>query len=121
MGSENKQYAERDAYELDKSGGYYVRHVMAMTSEKLHAKSDIAAELGHRDMVIDQLRAEVEALRAVAGMGHLLPELDDALEALELFGLHSDEGYRKLKDWYRKMLQAAKAIDAAMAAGEGRP
>lgn len=56
--------------------------------------------------------ALVEALK------DLMPNLDGALQDLELFGLHSDQGYRKLKDWYRKMLQATKAVDAALA-GKG--
>jgi len=50
-----KQYDERDAFKLDITGGYYGRHVQAMTREKLHSKSDIAAELAHRDMIIDTL------------------------------------------------------------------
>lgn len=54
------QYAERDAYELDVAGGYYCRHVSAMTREGLDRKGDIAAELGHRDMVIAEL---LEALK----------------------------------------------------------
>lgn len=54
-------YRERDAWELDQAGGYYSRHVMAMTSEGLHSKGDIAAELGYRDMRIDQLEAEWRA------------------------------------------------------------
>lgn len=58
----DKQYAERDAYELDVAGGYYCRHVSAMTGEKLHAKSDIAAELGHRDMIIDKLNFAIQHL-----------------------------------------------------------
>lgn len=51
-----KNYAERDIMEMDNVGGYYIRHVSAMTAEELHSKSDIAAELGHRDMVIDELQ-----------------------------------------------------------------
>lgn len=51
-----KQYAERDAEALDDNGGYYFRHVSAMTGESLHNKSDIAAELGHRDMMNDRMR-----------------------------------------------------------------
>lgn len=43
--SEVKQYAERDAMELDKAGNHYCRHISAMTREELHSKSDIAAEL----------------------------------------------------------------------------
>ena len=38
-------------------------HVMAMTAENLHSKSDIAAELAHRDMEIDRLEKEVEKLK----------------------------------------------------------
>ena len=49
------EYKERDIMALDSVGNYYCKHVMAMTSEKLHSKSDIAAELGYRDYVIDQL------------------------------------------------------------------
>lgn len=51
-----KQYAERDAMAMDMAGNYYCRHVSAMTAEGLHAKSDIAGELAHRDMEIDRLR-----------------------------------------------------------------
>lgn len=62
--SEVKQYAERDAMALDEAGGYYFRHVLAMTGEELHSKGDIAAELGWRDMQIEQLKAERDALAA---------------------------------------------------------
>ena len=51
----SKQYAERDIESLDEAGGFYSRHVSAMTGEGLHSKSSIAAELGHRDMVISEL------------------------------------------------------------------
>jgi hypothetical protein len=37
-------------------GGYYQRHVSAMTVEGLHEKSDIAAELAFRDWQIDELK-----------------------------------------------------------------
>ncbi|WP_312288836.1 hypothetical protein [Stutzerimonas nitrititolerans] len=63
MSKEVKRYAERDAYELDKAGNYYFRHVSAMTGEGLHRKSDIAAELGWRGMQIDALLAERDRLR----------------------------------------------------------
>jgi hypothetical protein len=55
-------YAERDAMLLDQRGGYYFRHVSGMTREQLHSKSDIAAELAHRDMLLD---ANVARLKAV--------------------------------------------------------
>lgn len=54
-----KHYAERDHMAQDAAGNYYSQHVSAMTAEGLHAKSDIAAELAHRDMEIDRLRAEL--------------------------------------------------------------
>jgi DNA-directed RNA polymerase subunit RPC12/RpoP len=57
-----KHYAERDIME---QGNYYMRHLMAMTAEKLHSKSDIAAELAHRDMVIDALRNELARLAVI--------------------------------------------------------
>ncbi|WP_421560842.1 MULTISPECIES: hypothetical protein [unclassified Pseudomonas] len=66
------------------------------------------------EQVNAQLKAENEALRANSSLSVLLPELDSALEDLELHGQHSDQGYRKLKDWYRKVDLACKAIDAAI-------
>lgn len=60
-----KLYAERDIMALDDAGNYYVKHVSAMTGEKLHSKSDIAAELAHRDYEIDKLKAQVEQLNAL--------------------------------------------------------
>lgn len=50
------EYEERD---IVAQGEYYTRHVSAMTGEGLHAKSDIAAELAHRDMEIDRLKGEL--------------------------------------------------------------
>jgi hypothetical protein len=58
----SKQYAERDPMELDKAGGYNIRHLSAMTSEKLHGKFQIAGELAYRDMVIDNLKADIRRL-----------------------------------------------------------
>ena len=54
--SKKKHYAERDIIE---QGQAYVDHVMAMTSEALHCKSDIAAELAHRDIEIARLAADI--------------------------------------------------------------
>jgi predicted ATP-grasp superfamily ATP-dependent carboligase len=55
-----KHYAKRRPWELDEAGGYYCRHVAAMTEEGLHSKADIAAELGWRDMQIDRLHRVLE-------------------------------------------------------------
>lgn len=62
--SEEKQYAERDLMAMDIAGNHYCRHVDHMTREQLHGKSDIAAELGWRDMQIAELKAQRDALAA---------------------------------------------------------
>jgi hypothetical protein len=54
-----KQYARRNPLKQDEAGGYYIRHVEAMTAEGLHEKSAIAAELAHRDIEIVRLSREV--------------------------------------------------------------
>jgi hypothetical protein len=56
----NKQYADRNPMELDNAGGYNIRHLSAMTREKLHGKFEIAGELGYRDMVIDDIIAALD-------------------------------------------------------------
>lgn len=55
MTNSNNLYAERDIEALDNFGNLYSKHVSAMTSESLHSKSAIAAELGYRDMLIAEL------------------------------------------------------------------
>lgn len=57
----DKQYAvgQRDIEQLDE-GGYYTRHIHAMTHEGLHSKSDIAAELAYRDTQINILLLALE-------------------------------------------------------------
>lgn len=62
--SEEKQYAERDLMGMDEAGNYYCRHITAMTREGLDSKSDIAAELGWRDMQIATLQLKLDALPA---------------------------------------------------------
>jgi len=44
-------YEERDTCEQE---DFYTRHVMRMTSEELHKKTHIAAELAHRDQLISE-------------------------------------------------------------------
>lgn len=53
------QYGIRDHFSMEVEGKYFSRHMSAMASEVLHSKSLIAAELGHRDMEIDRLKAEL--------------------------------------------------------------
>lgn len=54
-----KIYGDRDLMAMDRAGNYYCRHVAHMTRENLHSKSDIAAELGWRDMQIANLQQQL--------------------------------------------------------------
>lgn len=56
------EYAMRDTVALDEAGGFYSRHVSAMTTEALHDKSAIAAELGYRDQQLAAEKARADAL-----------------------------------------------------------
>ena len=53
--SAGKLYAKRD---LKGIASLYGKHLMAMTSEGLHSKSDIAAELAWRDFQIQELEKQ---------------------------------------------------------------
>lgn len=54
-------YADRDSESL---GEHFMRHLDRMTVEKLHSKSAIAAELAHRDTLIDRATSEIARLQA---------------------------------------------------------
>ena len=54
-----KLYTERNAR---KQGQVYMDHVMAMTTEELHSKADIASELAHRDIRITELEGVLNDL-----------------------------------------------------------
>jgi hypothetical protein len=53
------QYEQRDTEQL---GELYLVHVEAMTTEGLHEKSAIAAELAHRDSRIKELESRLTAI-----------------------------------------------------------
>lgn len=98
-----------------------VRKAQEILAERDQLRAEIAGlKTGYEayEQVNAELKAENEVLRANSSMVVLLPELDSVLEDLEIHGQHSDQGYRKLKDWYRKVDLACKAIDAAMGQGE---
>ena len=78
--NDKKLYAtleERDPMGLDEDGGFYSKHVMAMTVEKLHSKAKIAAELGHRDRVIATQQARIEALEKLLDPETLARKIGD--------------------------------------------
>ena len=77
MKPETKIYITRDPERLEP---YYTQHVLAMTAESLHAKSDIAAELAARDARIAELEARCAVMEGA---------LDAARQYLEF---HSSEG-----------------------------
>lgn len=78
---QNKQYAEREYDELDFAGGYYSRHVYAMTAEDLNAKHQIAGELGYRDMLIDQLNEKIRNLEnQILEADHLVSEMQRIID-----------------------------------------
>ena len=55
--TDTKQYAKRNP---ESQGEHYIKHVLAMTAEGLHQKSAIAAELAHRDILINSLKEELK-------------------------------------------------------------
>lgn len=95
------QYPDVCPMQLDKDGGYYFRHVAAMTDESLHAKSDIAGQLGWRDREIDRLRAELAAKSKdadeyrktleIIAIGDSNNAMNDAMEALFSSGFWTDK------------------------------
>jgi len=56
-------YADRD---IENQEDCYLSHIAAMTDENLNGKSEIAAELAHRDLIIQSL---AEALQEISNYG----------------------------------------------------
>ena len=80
-------YGSRNPMELDKAGNYYCKHVMAMTAEGLHSKSDIALEIGHRDKLIDELKVALRvATIAIEDRVQLPKDCDFLNKCRELTG-----------------------------------
>ena len=76
-------YGKRD---IVAQGQKYIDHITAMTAEELFGKSNIAAELAHRDIEIEDLRADNKRLR-------------EALEELVFLKDHKDKNGKT--DLYR--------------------
>lgn len=71
------------------------RLMLGVEIERDQLRAEIAGlKTGYEayEQVNAELKAEVEGLRATADLQKLLPEVSDALEELELHGLHSDQG-----------------------------
>lgn len=123
------QYAERDAAALDEAGGYYIRHVSAMTKEGLNSKSDIAAELAFRDMQIDQFKQRVNQLlteRNATGLAidnalsGVLPDrhgLLSRLQQLSIMSAQRAEFLQDMQDVLNMLINQRDAVTAANQAG----
>lgn len=104
-----KQYAQRDIESLDG----YMTHVMAMTAEQLHSKSEIAAELAWRDSQIaalqqklDDLAAENAALKAA-----ILKAKDELQEHYDTDGVDSQDSEGNFMDACIRMCDAQSTIE----------
>lgn len=93
-----KLYEHRDLMLLDAASDKprYAQHVQAMTAEKLHAKSDIAAELAYRDTLLDILELEVFGLLA------------DAEASVELLDKHDAELGKDMRESIKQVLKTIK-------------
>lgn len=114
------QYKQRDTENL---GAYYMRHVLAMTAEKLHDKSAIAAELAWRDLQIDMLTQLIELKKVETAITtYAATPTDENLCAVEsatkALGLKMDEApalipnHGTLSDYRIDLAAAQIAYDA---------
>ena len=75
----DKQYGHDDARDYEP---YFSRHLMAMTTEDLHSKGEIACELAYRDARITQLESDnatiVEDTAMVADENKRLKKIAEA-------------------------------------------
>lgn len=77
--SEYRNYSEDFIYD----SSAYGKHVSAMTGEKLHSKSDIAAELAYRDDQIETLEFTCKSLsKQNKGLADKLEEAEGEIAAL---------------------------------------
>jgi len=75
--NDKKLYAHRD---IEGQKQFYLDHIYHMTSESLHSKSDIAAELAHRDIIINELLEALEDIidsRLLVGLTELHDKVRD--------------------------------------------
>jgi len=93
------EYAERNPIAL---GDYYTRHVLAMTREGLHSKSQIAEELAFRDMEIDYFKKRLFAERdpIVERASNRQQELDTVWEE------GRKQGYQQALNDVKKQLES---------------
>ncbi len=124
------EYKERDIPELGLEK-HYVRHVNAMTKEKLHSKGDIAAELAWRDQEIERLQGmeeaffksakTIESLQSqLAAVEKERDELKEELEFLELNYRDVDDETLTLDAQLIKYKLLSKSLTQKLADAEER-
>ncbi len=106
-----KLYKERDTIG---QGQVYVDHVLAMTRESLHDKSDIAAELAERDIEIAVLKHRNGQLKVKVNGNYGACRSDGCREALEaLLNMdvngHALQDRLQFSDKGRALLEQARA------------
>lgn len=118
-------YADRNPRKLEP---HYTAHVIAMTREDLHSKSDIAAELAWRDQQVEALRAQLPDFQGLPKR-----KLEDLLTqgyringfaiAREVEGSDPQRGFITvdgLVGWWTPGLQALERAHEAMEKLKGR-
>ena len=81
--TDTKQYAKRNP---EAQGEHYIKHVLAMTTEGLHQKSAIAAELAHRDILVNALKEELK--RSNRELYKMVYALGSALDGQQYHEIH---------------------------------
>lgn len=81
--TDTKQYAKRNP---ETQGEHYIKHVSAMTTEDLHKKSEVAAELAHRDILINALKEELK--RSNKQLYKMVYALGSALDGQQHHEIH---------------------------------
>lgn len=101
----NKKYANRNIVE---QGEEYTKHVSAMTAEGLHDKSDIAAELAHRDIELNKARNIGARLAGVLwDFYRMCPECGD------MNGSHMNTCLRTYETHFRGPQDSQRVFDKA--------
>jgi len=73
-------YKERD---IEGQGKTYTNHILAMTHEGLWTKSDIAAELAHRDIILEELLEVLEHIKQSWSLDEVYEIAQEAIKRVE--------------------------------------
>lgn len=111
------EYAEREI-DSDELAPHYSKHVMAMTAEILHSKSDIAAELAWRDAEIERVKAKLAFFQGE--VDKLNSVLEKSIRLSEQRGEERDAAADYAQDQAAVMDLVAKALGVPDEPHQGR-